>query len=447
MRYFGTLLAGAVGIAAPGVAAGAPAVVLHEFTGSPDGARPTGNVVVNGAGQVFGTTLAGGAAGLGTVFRLSPPGAGGKRWTSTLLYSFDGTHGAEPYAAPVLGSGGTLYLTTAAGGGRCKAANGGTASGCGQVVALSPPAVEGGLWQVSTLHQFVGGDDGAAPLGPVVSDSAGNLYVATYGGGGTSCSTDGIAGCGTVVELSPPDVAGGAWTEAVLFRFPSDGSLGTNPVGLARDAAGVLYVVSQFGGAAHVGTLMTLTAPVYGTGWTPGLVYSFDLRRSGVYPVDPPVLDSAGRVYVSTVFGFGHSPDGAVTRLAPPAFEGGPWQVDLLHAFKGGPGGAGPEAPMITGDGTILLTTFSGGTSGCGGAGCGTLVSLTPKPGGAGAAEQVLFRFRAEGAYYPGSPDGAGALATDRAGNLYATTDGGQGAVVMVPGAVRAKVARQLKGK
>jgi uncharacterized repeat protein (TIGR03803 family) len=420
-------------IGAPGSAGGAPAVVLHEFTGSPDGARPTGNVVVSGAGEVFGSTMAGGANGLGTVFRLSPPGASGKGWTSTLLFSFDGTHGAQPYAAPVLDAGGNVYLTTAAGGGRCPAANGAAARGCGQVVELSPPAVEGGPWQVSTLYQFLGGDDGAAPLGPVVFDNAGAMYVATYGGGGTFCTTDGNAGCGTVVRLSPPSAAGGAWTEAVLFRFPSDGSLGTNPVGLARDAEGVLYVVSQFGGAAHVGTLITLTAPLYGADWTPALVYSFDLSRSGVYPVDPPVLDSGGRVYVSTVFGFGHSPDGAVTRLSPPAFAGGPWQVDLLHAFKGGAGGAGPGAAMVGGDGTILLSTFSGGTSGCGGVGCGTLVSLTPKAGGAGSVEHVLFRFRSAGAYFPGSPDGAGALATDKAGNFYVTTDGGQGAVVMVP--------------
>jgi uncharacterized repeat protein (TIGR01451 family) len=145
-------------------------------TGPPnDGAGPIGGVIMDAAGNLYGTTLNGGAYSGGTLFKLSPAGA------ETLPHSFGGTSdGRSPYAGLVMDSAGNLY---------------GTLSGA--VFELSP----GGTYTV--LHNFSGSEGGNTFAG-LVQDGARNLYGTTYGDGSSPCSVEGPGRCGIVFKVRPP---------------------------------------------------------------------------------------------------------------------------------------------------------------------------------------------------------------------------------------------------
>ena len=136
--------------------------VLYNFTGGLDGAGPYTGLTMDQAGNFYGTTLGGGSAGNGTVFRLSRKGSS---WVLTPLYSFQGgTDGAAAYARVVFGPDGSLYGTTLGGGYYCgNCANG----GCGIVFNLKPPATVPPAalspWKETVLYRFSGGSDGGAP--------------------------------------------------------------------------------------------------------------------------------------------------------------------------------------------------------------------------------------------------------------------------------------------
>jgi uncharacterized repeat protein (TIGR03803 family) len=90
--------------------------ILHNFTGGANGDGPGGGVVMDKAGNLYGTTIAGGDSncGCGVVYKLAP-GSNGK-WSYTVLHSFIGYDGAQPAASPILDSKGNLYGTTITGG-------------------------------------------------------------------------------------------------------------------------------------------------------------------------------------------------------------------------------------------------------------------------------------------------------------------------------------------
>jgi uncharacterized repeat protein (TIGR03803 family) len=162
--------------------------ILYNFTGGSDGGNVASEgVIFDAAGNLYGTTSAGGAFGKGTVFELSP-NAGGT-WTETVLYSFQGGHdGSSPSISPLtFDKAGNLYGETAAGGNdRCSG------SGCGTVFKLSPTG--GGSWTESVLYRF-NGTDGSTPWQGLVLDAAGNLYGTAQHGG--------AYGDGVVFELKP----------------------------------------------------------------------------------------------------------------------------------------------------------------------------------------------------------------------------------------------------
>lgn len=89
--------------------------ILHSFTGASDGATPQGRVVLDAAGNVYGTAFAGGLYGFGVVFKLSSSGRG--QWKETALHNFTGAgDGWRPQATLVLDRVGNIYGTTIAGG-------------------------------------------------------------------------------------------------------------------------------------------------------------------------------------------------------------------------------------------------------------------------------------------------------------------------------------------
>ena len=172
--------------------------VLYAFTGASDGAFPEGALIRDAAGNLYGTTVAGGnescGAGCGIVFKLDPAGR------ETILHSFTGPPDGKwpdlqtPGAGLVRDAAGNVYGTTQFGG----AAGGCHGDGCGTVFKLDPSGHE------TVLHSFTGGADGSVPQG-LILDAAGNLYGTTNFGGysGGDCARYYYAGCGVVFKLTP----------------------------------------------------------------------------------------------------------------------------------------------------------------------------------------------------------------------------------------------------
>jgi uncharacterized repeat protein (TIGR03803 family) len=169
--------------------------VLYSFTGGADGANPSAGLVLDAAGNLYGTTYHGGAQSgacqggtCGVVFKL------GGTDVETVLHTFSGgADGGNPTAGLVRDAAGNLYGTTPLGGAESGACQGGT---CGVVFRLSATGSE------TVLHSFTGGADGANPSAGLVLDAAGNLYGTTgYGGANSACPLS--SGCGVVFRLAP----------------------------------------------------------------------------------------------------------------------------------------------------------------------------------------------------------------------------------------------------
>ena len=165
--------------------------VLYSFGNGTDGAYPAyGALIFDAAGNLDGTTSSGGThncqgnGGCGTVFQLSPTTGGG--WSETVLYNFgNGTDGYSPEAGLVLDAAGNLFGTTAYGGANgCAVAQ---YSGCGTVFELAP--VAGGGWTETVVHNFGSGTDGVTPIAGLTFDPAGNLYGTTEVGGPSNVGT------------------------------------------------------------------------------------------------------------------------------------------------------------------------------------------------------------------------------------------------------------------
>jgi uncharacterized repeat protein (TIGR03803 family) len=284
---------------------------LYSFKGDRDGGNPFGGLILDQAGNLYGTTQFGGSAGCGsacgTVFELTP-GVNGK-WSETVLYSFaGGNDGFFPVGGVVFDRAGNLYGTTQYGGIQSFQCS---PSGCGTVFKLSPAT--GGGWTESQLHLFTEqGGDGALPVAGLIFDETGNLYGTTAFGG--THTLDCSIGCGAVFELSPTE--SGGWTERTLDGFVGlDGYL---PVaGVIFDAAGNLYGTTE-GGFDTEGTVFELS-PVSG-GWNETVLHVFPFSdpgsHDGQFPEAGLILDRSGNVYGTTTDG-GKSGGGMVFEITP----------------------------------------------------------------------------------------------------------------------------------
>ena len=227
----GLLVLGVALLAPIAEGAAAPYQVLYNFCsqdGCADGAYPGSSLIMDGAGNLYGTTYQGGFGQKGVVFKLAPDG------TETVLYNFCSqsgcTDGANPGGGLVMDAAGNLYGTTQYGGDpSCY-----PGFGCGTAFKLAPDGTETVLYNFCSQS---GCTDGAEPVGGLVIDAAGTLYGTTSAGG--------ASGGGVVFKLAPDG------TETVLYNFCSQSGCadGAEPwAGLVTDTAGNLYGTTVGGG-------------------------------------------------------------------------------------------------------------------------------------------------------------------------------------------------------
>jgi len=310
--------------------------VQWSFGNVPDGSNPQAGLI-SVKGTLYGTTEFGGNGSCGryrcgTVFSLDPATG-----TEKVLWSFGGANeGIEPVAGLIFVKG-TLYGTTNAGG----------QYGYGTVFSLDPKTdTEKVLWS------FGNGNDGRGPAAGLISVK-GTLYGTTPFGGlyGT--------GYGTVFSLDPETGA-----ETVLWSF-GNGTDGASPSAGLISVNGMLYGTTNIGGQYEGGTVFSLD-PETGT---ETVVYSFCGRQNctdGGVP-QAGLIAVNGTLY-GTTGGGGQFGGGAVFSLDP-----GTDTETAVWSFGNGTDGVGPQAGLISVNGTLYGTTVLGGAHGG-----GTVFSLTP---------------------------------------------------------------------
>ncbi len=354
---------------------------LVSFTGTgaagdTRGEYPYAAVTLDSHGNLFGTTVRGGAGSNGTGFN-----GGGTVWeiaagtnTPTTLVSFTGANGVQPEAGVTIDSAGNLYGTTSEGG----ASNDGT------------------VWEIpkggslTTLASFTAGANGYYPMAGVTLDSSGNLFGTTPSGGDANSD-------GTVWEI-----AHGTTTLTTLAIF-TGGANGKNPYGgVTLDSQGNLYGTTEGGGSGSFGTVWEIAA---GTN-TIRTIASFSGGADGAYPYDSVTIDSSGNLYGTTNYDGGSASDGTVWEIAH-----GTHAITPLASFTG-PNGANPFGGVtIDSAGNLFGTTKYGGSASDGvvwniAHGTSTITALTSFTG-------------------PNGQTPVGGVTIDSIGNVYGTTEYG----------------------
>jgi uncharacterized repeat protein (TIGR03803 family) len=349
--------------------------VLYSFKGSPDGATPCCMTpIMDKTGNLYGTTLNGGAYNLGTVWKLTPSGV------ETVLWSFgNGTDGAAPIGM-TMDKSGNLLGTTSAGG----------AYALGTAFRIAPSGTETVLWS------FGNGADGSLPggTGPVV-DNAGNLYGTTTAGGSY--------GIGTVFEITS------SGTEEILWNFGANPQDQPAPQGITLAKNGNLYGTS-FGVSGVVNRM-------FGTVWaltpagTETVLYTFDPinKKDGDEPDGNVALDSNGNIYGTCHTGASKTVNGTVFKLTPAGTE------TSIHVFNARREPTQPYSNTTLKGRKLYGTTYDGVGAYEGGG-----VWETTRSG----KETVLHVFEEGGTDGYGSNSG---IVVDKAGNLYGTTNYGGG--------------------
>ena len=323
---------------------------LVSFDGS-NGKWPLSTLLSDEAGNLYGTTLAGGSNNYGTVFQLS----GLDHQTLTTLVNFNNDNGLDPEGKLFSDSLGNLYGTT----------HGGGLNGHGTVFELS--GVNHQTFTTLVHFDFM---NGAYPVGGLVSDSAGNLFGATkYGGLPLPGSS--WASAGTIFELS------GANHETLTTLVQFNGANGGNPYsGLIIDETGNLYGTTALGGT--YGPYVAGGSSGYGTVYelsgsnhqTLNTLASFN-GTNGRVPIGALVMDSTGNLYGSTAYGEGESNlDGTVFELSGVDHQSLTTLVNfnpVVNFISGGPAGGWPYSELLSdGLGNLYGTNLEGGIFGAG---------------------------------------------------------------------------------
>ncbi len=358
-----------------------------------DGSDPNGGLILDSAGNFYGTTQFGGSSNRGVIFKLSPTGQ------ETVLYTFTGkTDGGIPIGRLIRDAQGNLYGITSLGGDpTCS---------CGTVFQLTASG------SLNTLHAFLGGMDGSqnqgqAQLGLVMVN--GDLYGSASFGGVTGC--DGSLGCGVLFKVTLAGV------ETVLYRFTAKAD-GAFPQDLINDAAGNIY--GETGGSymsGNGGTIFKLD-----TSGNLTTLYTFPEGAKGTSPRWGLLRTAKGVFYGVTQFGGNTTSCAIGTVGCGVAFSVNAQGVEkVLHTFGETAGdGEEPSGSLLDDAGNGYGTTFYGGTvnSTCT-FGCGVVAR-----GDTNGTYSVIYSFT-------GAADGfnpAGPLTKDRSGNIYgAASNGGSG--------------------
>ena len=370
--------------------------LLHTFQGYPnDGQGPLARLILDGAGNLYGTTVIGGTYDWGVIFKLDTAG------DEKVLYNFTGgADGATPgFSGLILDMAGNLYGTAWQGGNDCGIGT------CGVVFKVDTAGNE------SVLYAF-NENDGLNPFASLFRDSAGNLFGTTQFGGDS--------GHGVVFKLDPTTSK-----ETVLYSFTGGADGGQPSAELIQDSAGNFYSTTQSGGdfthhyctAAGCGAVSKLD-PATGT---ETVLYAFTGGADGFDPSGGLVQDAADNFYGTTGAGgapcaqLGSLGCGVVFKLDPMI-----GQETVLHTFTGGLDGAGPYGTLLLDKTGILYGVAIEGGQSCQ-AGCGVVFQVDSATG----QQTVLYSFTGGADGY--APEGG--LIQDAAGNFYGTTGFGNGTV------------------
>ena len=391
--------------------------VIYNFAAGPDGAYPVSGLTIDAAGNIYGTTAAGGTGqcayewvtGCGTVFKLSQSNGA---WQLTSLYSFaGGADGSCPQARVVIGPDGSLYGTTSQGGGTyyCEAIKDGFGTVFNLRMTSTTSTTPSSSWSETVLHRFGGrSSDGKWPTwSDLIFGQDGELYGTTvYGGtrqGGTlfvlgrtnrnwkegvpysfigggvysgviSDRLGNLYGTyynseyGVVYELMPST---SGWVEQTLYTFQG-GTNGYDPMGgLVFDQSGNLFGTTAFGGTGGAGTVYELS-PSSG-GWVFTTLYNFPSGAFG--PSASLTIDVSGSLYGTTASD-GPSYAGSVFKLT---CSGNGWTYTSLHDFIGSDGNSPMGTIALDSRGNVWGTASGGGTGlGCPASGCGVVWEITP---------------------------------------------------------------------
>jgi uncharacterized repeat protein (TIGR03803 family) len=373
-------------------------VTIHTFLGKADGSFPHGVAVSSGA--VYVPTA---VPGTGRVFKFTPSGGG---WTKTDIQHYTAALGTDPGTLIADDTGALYGVTTHGGPGLCN--NGRPVPkvvGCGTVYKLTPPTGKNAAtkkWTRTVLYNFTNTGDGFFPTGRLLRDASGTLYGVTQSVPITGPCTP---TCGGVFQLTPPGVAGGAWTQRLLYGFTSILEGGGVNDELAMDADGVLYGTTRYGGPGGTGTVYSLTPPaIPGGNWTKATVHNFGPRFSGGIGENPQsgvIIDASGALYGAA---------GNIYKLTPAG--GGAWTPSIISS------GCAPLGGLLA-DRTGQLF---GASVGCGVNSAGTVFKLTaPATSGDPWIRTVLYSFTGAPPD-TGNPDST--LVADQTGTLYGSISG-----------------------
>ena len=301
--------------------------VFYAFVGhAHDGFYPTGGLIADDDGNLYGTTQYGGSAHLGTVFKLTPQGS------ETILHSFTGNYtggddGATPSAALLRDETGNLYGTTAQGGHQ----------NVGTVYRIAPDGTE------STLYSFNGGSDGTAPVAELIADESGNLYGTTIAGGTNDA--------GTVFKLAPDG------TETVLYNFGSNDDAQPQ-AGLWRDAKGNLYGTTFRGTVTGGGIVFKIS-----TDGTETVLHRFTMGADGGGSSATLVPDGKGNLYGTAQFGGTGKCNGGCGVVFKIAKDD---TFSVIYSFPNAKSGWYPVSRLLISNGKRKIlygTTQSGGSN------------------------------------------------------------------------------------